>query len=176
MAIAPLVPSTMLSTSRTPPFSAAICFLVSIFHIAGSLGRKSISLNTIKRTCKFTHFCSIFRYFALIIMIVYELTDKHLSWREERSPGQSTIALCGSQEILLGHILLIGGCSFALASLFLRRSLGVPSIVVRYSSAICPLFVRYLFSYELDKYWTSNVHVVDKIDGKSLPTPWVLLG
>lgn len=52
-----------------------------------------------------------------------------------------------------------------------RCSFGVPSIVARYSSAICSLFVRYLFGPEPDKYRTSNAHVPDKNDGKSLPAP-----
>ena len=46
-----------------------------------------------------------------------------------------------------------------------RCSFGVPSIVARYSSAICSLFVRYLFGLEPDKYRTSNAHVPDKNDG-----------
>ena len=54
-------------------------------------------------------------------------------------------------------------------------SFGVPSIVARYPSAICSLFVRYLFGPEPDKYRTSNAHVPDKNDGKSLPAFWVLL-
>ena len=41
-------------------------------------------------------------------------------------------------------------------------SFGVPSIVARYPSAICSLFVRYLFGPEPDKYRTSNAHVPDK--------------
>ena len=61
-------------------------------------------------------------------------------------------------------------------SVHLRRSLGVPPIVARYSSAICSLFVRYLFGSEPDKYRTTTVRIPDKIDGKSLPAPWVIFG
>ena len=61
-------------------------------------------------------------------------------------------------------------------SVHLRRSLGVPPIVARYSSAICSLFVRYLFGPEPDKYRTSTARIPDKTDGKSLPALWVILG
>ena len=61
-------------------------------------------------------------------------------------------------------------------SIFLRCTFGVPHIVARYSSAIRPLFVRYLFGSEPDKYRTSNAHVPNKNDGKSLPAPWGVLG
>ena len=61
-------------------------------------------------------------------------------------------------------------------SVYFRRSFGEPPIVARYSSAICSLFVRYLFGPEPDKYRTSTASIPDKNDDKSLPAPWVLLG
>ena len=58
----------------------------------------------------------------------------------------------------------------------LRSSQGDPSEYLLYLFSNCSVFVQYLFSHSLDKYWTSTGRQLDNTIRKYEGSPWEVYG